>query len=274
MHRPSGRGASVLRAVLGRLAAIGGYFVLHAEVPDDGQRWRPVTDLLTDPDALDAAITCVAGRLGTTDRTIAASVFQQGWASRLTSIHAGSLTLGLPVPDLAARMLRYAQPATGPVGLAMVDTMTTAAATVLDVDTAWRGIVTDHLRPLHDALRSQVRLANRQLWGNATASFAGSLRALARAGNGDLRWLVRQPWANPPELHGLGRWTDTRDGPQFHRATCCGLERLSDRSPCAGCPFAPDGPSDSPFTTLTAGSSTPIGAGARDQDADVARTSA
>lgn len=237
---------------LDRLTAVGGYFALHPEVPDDGQRWRPVTDLLTDAPALAAAITCVAARLGTTDRIVAASVLQQGWASRLTSIYAGTITLGLPLPDLAAPNLRYHQPATGPIDLALAGTARTAAtataattatapapAPTLDPVTAWQRTTAEHLRPFHQALRRQVRLAHRQLWGNAAASFAGSLRALARAGHAELRWLVRQPWADPPELRHLGRWIDTPDGLRFHRTTCCGLERLPHRGPCAGCPFAP-----------------------------------
>lgn len=213
-----------------RLAGIGAYFALRLDVPDAGRDWRPVTDLLTQPAALDTAIDRVAARLGTSDRVIAASVLQQGWAARLTSVYTGTLTLGLPTPDLAAEQLHYHQPPTGPVDLALPQPVTFGPGP------AWQHI-TAHLDELHDALRTRVRIARRLLWGNTAAAFAGSLRTLDRTGHARLDRLVRQPWANPPQLVSLGHWAPTPDGPTYLRRTCCGLERLPDRDPCRGCPL-------------------------------------
>jgi hypothetical protein len=213
-----------------RLAALGGYFPLEPGVPtDDGHEWRPVRVLLDQPAALDAAIERVAVRLGTRERPIAASILLQGWAARLTSVYAGSVVLHAAVPDLAIERLHYHQPQTGPIGLAL------NTPVAVDPTTGWQRIVRDHLDPLIDAIRGRVRIARRLLWGNTASAFAGSLGSLARSGHAHLHDLVRQPWANPPELAGLGNWATTEGGLRFARTTCCGFERLPGRDRCGDC---------------------------------------
>lgn len=220
-----------------RLSAISAYFALDAELPAG---WQPVRALLDEPDVLDVVIGRVGARLGTDDRRIAASILFQGWAARLTSIYAGSIVLGAPVPDLGADRLRFHQPASGPVRLAL------ATHVPLEPAAAWRRIADAHLEPLVDAIRARIRIGRRQLWGNVASALAGSLGTLDRTGHAPLSDTIDQPWANPGELTGLGSWTARDGGLGYVRTTCCEIERIPGRGRCGDCSLtaASGGPAD------------------------------
>lgn len=205
---------------LAELAGVGQYFVLHTGEPDHRAGWRPASAVIGDAQELAGLIDVVAERLGTTERWIAASVFYQGWAARITSVYAGCAALGGAVPDLSAAALRYRFPASGPVDL--------LAAPLLAVDavTGWRRLLQFHLDPLADAVRRQVRIGRHVLRGNLASALAGSLVVLAGTGHGALADLIIQGWAQPAELARCGQWRSTPAGPRYARATCCGYIQL------------------------------------------------
>jgi hypothetical protein len=213
---------------LAELAALGPYFALQG---DDGCRagWRPVTGVIADGAELAQIVDDIAARLGAAPRWIAASVFYQGWAARLTSIYAGSIVLGGAVPDLAATSLRYLQPPSGPVELLA------APLTAVDAGAGWRRLLGDHLDPLADAVRRQVRIGRHLLLGNLASALAGSAVMLAHAGHGQVEDLISQAWAQPAELARYGHWHPATGGPRYVRTTCCGYDQLSPASRCGDC---------------------------------------
>lgn len=240
------------------LAAVGPYFALSpgpAErgrlgegVADAEAGWRPVAELIGSPEALRARVVWAAERLGTADRVVAASLFYQGWAARFTSVFTGSVVLSGVAPDLAAPGLSYRYPsAGGPIDLAV------GHPRLVEPDVAWRRLVDGNLAPLGEALRAEVRVGRRLLWGNVASSLAGSLHMLDRAGHGPLRRLVAEPWARPRELAGLGNWIDEGGGTgpngcggsagsdrlTFRRTTCCLYERLPGAGRCGDCSLGP-----------------------------------
>jgi hypothetical protein len=218
---------------LGRLSGISPYFALEAGPADPAEGWRPAAVLL-DGGAegrrlLGQAIDSVAARLATPRRWIAASILFQGWAARLTSIYTGCLILDGATPDLAAPRIHFRPLTTGPVEMA-ADPLVR-----IDADHGWRRLLDDHLHPLADATRAQVRVGRRILEGNIASALGGSLATLARTGHGSLTDLISRPWAQPPELAAYGSWAETTEGPRYVRTTCCGYERIPSGGRCGDC---------------------------------------
>lgn len=225
------------------LGGIGPYFELGELSPtgdDVGGRsepsegWRPLTELLGDVGWLTGAVGRHATRLGTDDVTIAASIFQQGWAARLTSVLIGAEALGLPLPDLSASNLGCWFPEQGPARLAVV------SPRPLDRDEAWRRACAQHLRLLHEGLRRVADIGDRLLWGNVAAACAGSLTELTRARVVDAGQLRDLDASLPADLGGwsrseLGSWESTGAGPRFRRTTCCLYERVPGGGRCGDC---------------------------------------
>jgi hypothetical protein len=211
-----------------QLAAIGPYFALGA-TGADSQGWLPASSLIQDAEHLGQVIDEVAARLGTTQRWIAASVFYQGWAARLTSIYAGSAVLCGAVPDLRADLVRYRPRRSGPVDLSVVQLQP------LRTDAGWRHLHDGHLAPLAAAVRGRVRIGGYLLRGNAAAALAGALGVLAQARPEPLDALIGHGWAQPANLASCGRWVPGADGPRYARATCCGYEQLEQGGRCGDC---------------------------------------
>jgi iron complex transport system ATP-binding protein len=224
---------------LGRLAAISSYFAVEAGPADAADGWYPVAILL-DGGAegsrlLGQAIDSVGARMAAPRRWIAASILFQGWAARLTSIYAGCLVLDGAPPDLAASRMHFRPLTTGPVDMA-VDPLIR-----LDADHGWRRLLDDHLHPLAEAMRAQVRVGRRILEGNIASALGGSLGTLARTGHGSLDDLISRPWAQPPDLAAYGGWAE---GPRFIRTTCCGYERVPGGGRCGDCSLTARGVPD------------------------------
>ncbi len=210
------------------LAAIGPYFTLEGPGVNDGD-WQPARVLLGDADELGRVIDEVAGRLGSAQRWIAASVFYQGWSARLTAIYTGSAALCGAVPDLCAGVVRYQPGWSAPVALRAVPlrSVTTQAG--------WRHMLDDHLEPLAAAIRRQVRIGGHLLRGNVASALAGALAVLAQTRQERLESLIIRSWAQPADIAGYGRWLQTCDGPRYARTTCCGYEALGQGGRCADC---------------------------------------
>jgi hypothetical protein len=210
------------------LAVIGPYFTLSA-TEADSRGWRRASALIDDADHLGEVIGEVAARLGTTQRWIAASVFYQGWAARLTSIYAGSAVTCGAVPDLRADLVRYRHRRSGPVDLSVVQLQP------LTTDAGWRHLHDGHLAPLAAAIRGQVRIGGYLLRGNLASALAGALGVLARARREPLDALIGHGWAQPADLAPCGLWVPGPDGPRYARATCCGYEQLEHGGRCGDC---------------------------------------
>ena len=219
------------RLRIGELAALGPYFALYRE-EGGSPGWRPVTAVISDGGELDQIIDGVAARLGAAPPWIAASVFYQGWAARLTSIYAGSIVLGGAIPDLSASSLRFRQPRSGPVELAA------APVTAVDRRAGWRRLLADHLDPLADAVRRRVRIGRHLLYGNLASALAGSVLMLAQGGHARLTDLIREDWAQPAELARYGQWRSTGDSICYARTTCCGYDQLPGAGRCGDCSLA------------------------------------
>jgi hypothetical protein len=221
---------------VGALAGIGPYFALQAGRPDPAAGWRPVTGLAADTalagQRLGQLIDDTAARLGTSHRWIAASVLYQGWAARLTSVYAGSVVLTGEAPDLGMTRTYYRRPSSGPVDLLAWPLV------AVSPEDGWRRLLDDHLGPLAAAVRRQVRIGRHLLAGNLASALAGSLAALAGAGQARLDTVITQPWAQPAELAACGRWQATPAGPRYARRTCCGYVRLPGGGRCGDCSLA------------------------------------
>ncbi len=179
--------------LLAELCRIGPYFALLGEDgKGSGYGWQPVASLVADAETLSQVVDTVAVRLGGASRWIAASVFYQGWAARLTSVYAGSVVLGSAVPDLGIERLQFRLPQAGPADLVATPLVP------VDLDNGWRRLTDDHLEVLAAAVRRQVRIGSHLLRGNVASALAGSLATLAQAGHSSLAV------ADPPALGAAG----------------------------------------------------------------------
>jgi hypothetical protein len=222
---------------LSDIAAIGPYFAftaVEASEPAEAAEaeapgWLTVRALIDDRHGLGLMIDDVAARLGTRQRWIAASIFYQGWAARLTSIYAASASLCGAVPDLRADRVSFRLRHPGPVELnvAPLRSMSPAAG--------WRLTREDHLGPLATAIRGEVRIGAYLLRGNVGSALAGALGIIATQHQRPLDSLLRLNWTHPLDLARSGRWLRTPDGPRYARATCCGYEQLGPGRRCGDC---------------------------------------
>jgi hypothetical protein len=215
---------------LDRLAPLGPFFTLRTNCLSDGLGWRRVTDCLTGGAHGDQFIgdlgAGVADRLSGSgppiparDRWIAASVLQLGWAAHLTSVYAGTLAVGAPVPDMAADSLFVRSPGNGRIELGV------ERPVALDAEGAWTALYEGHLVPLGLAFRRQVRIGWRLLDGNIGSALAGALGTIHRHGLAPLDNLVNRPWNSPSAIARIGAW-HASDGLNYQRTTCCGYEKL------------------------------------------------
>lgn len=211
------------------ITRIGPYFAFSSEPAAATAGWRTAHALAGDQDALGQVIDDVAARLGTTHRWIAASVFYQGWAARLTSVYAGSAILCGVVPDLRGDVVSYRLTSPGPVELSVAPLRALAPAA------GWRSLRERHLDPLAAAIRRQVRIGGCLLAGNIGAALAGALSTIATQRRHQLDSLVRYNWAHPADLASSGRWLRMPDGPRYARRTCCGFEQLGHGGRCGDC---------------------------------------
>jgi hypothetical protein len=226
---------------LAALGAVSPYFALAVGPVggpgDSPDGWRPLGELVGSPGAMRSRLDWASGRMGTDDRPVVASIAFQGWAARFTSVYAGAVALTGRAPDLSAGALSYRYPPEGgAIGLRA------AAVDLLAPEEAWRRLVDGTLEPLVSAVRADVRVGRRLLWGNVASALAGSLRMLDAAGHGPLARLAAAPWADPPELAGLGGWRPDPGAPgglSYRRTTCCLYERLPGAGRCGDCSLDP-----------------------------------
>ncbi len=211
------------------IAGFGPFFAFASAPAAATAGWQTARALIDDQDGLRRMIDDVAARLGTGQRWIAASVFYQGWAARLTSIYAGSASLCGVVPDLRGDLVSYRLRQPGFVELSVTPLRALAPAA------GWRSLRDEYLDPLATAIRRQVRIGGYLLTGNIGAALAGALSTIATQRRHPVGSLLRFNWAHPADLAPSGRWLRTPDGTRYARTTCCGYDLLDRGGRCGDC---------------------------------------
>ncbi|WP_017537678.1 (2Fe-2S)-binding protein [Nocardiopsis halophila] len=237
---------AVLDRALDEAAGINAFFEV---VRAPAGQVRPAADLWTDGAFLASRIAAVrerlAGRAGRhlddVEPRVAASIFFQGIASRVLSPAAAAALAGGVVPDQRA-LGWYTEGAglllarTGGPGVPVGPEPGAAA------DGLAEHVLQGMLAPLAGAVRAQVKVAPRLLWGNAASSLGGTVAALASARPGlagAAAGLGAALMARPP-LEGLGG--PGRPGAtmadSFRRSTCCLYYRIPGCGTCGDCALA------------------------------------
>ncbi|MER0242739.1 (2Fe-2S)-binding protein [Streptomyces sp. HSW2009] len=202
----------------------------------------------------------VAGRLGTDEARVVASLSFQGLAGRLWSLAVGSAVLAGQVPDFGPRRLWWHPERSAPDELWLppttdaVDRPTAPTSDPTALAAQLRSAVVDaHLTPLHRATTAASGVARTLLWGNAGSALAGALGVLDRwlrtpsaapaalalrpqapAEAAELaRALSRELCATEP-LRSTGDWLPGA-GPVFRRSTCCLYYRVPGGGLCGDC---------------------------------------
>lgn len=237
-----------VRAALADVAGFNEFFRVDtnpAEAVDP--TWRPLSDLYTDPGPLAARIAHVArvlgGDGGPVDDRIAASITLQGMAARVLSAPLAVVILHDVLPAFTARDVHWRVSATGPWPLWVGDPGVLAGPGLGEAELAGRLadlLVEEHLAPLVEAVRAQVRVSARTLWGNAASSVAAGKRlvgldrpaAAARAAR------IAQVVLDHPALAATGerRAAVAPDvGWTFRRRSCCLYYRAPGGGTCGDC---------------------------------------
>jgi ferric iron reductase protein FhuF len=208
-----------------------------AAPPDEG--WIACADLVAGgPTLVDLIASTGEGR-GAHDQQVAASLFTQAYAFRVAGVALAAYSLGLPVPSLAPATTAITIARNRPSAIAYLD----AEPRPSDPQALAADLLGGHLAPFIAAVRDEVTVGERLLWGNVAASCAVAFRAVegespderaeirARA---DAFSEVAAPW-----LEGLGRYLvvegEARDGWYWERTNCCLWYQASGGSMCDDC---------------------------------------
>ncbi|MGQ0574049.1 MAG: (2Fe-2S)-binding protein [Pseudonocardia sp.] len=228
-----------LPAVLDDVGALGPFFAV-ATGPSAMPGWRPLTDLYTDPEPLRARIAHVRGVLGG-DARVAASITFQGLAARVLSAPFAAAAIHGVVPLLEPDVLLFRVCDDRPWPLRCAVPSGLAAPGPDEAARALAALLLDaHLAPLVAAVRAQVRISARLLWGNVASSVAAGKRLVGqqrpdhagRAAEIAGRLLDMGPLAGAGELLAPAEpdrgWT-------FRRRSCCLFYRAPGGGLCGDC---------------------------------------
>ncbi|MCX4514132.1 (2Fe-2S)-binding protein [Streptomyces sp. NBC_01619] len=215
------------------LESVGGFFVVRTGEP--GPEHLPLARLYGgDTAPLTARVDRVAARLHTPERRVAASIAHLGLAARLWSTALGPAALHGEFPDPAAGGLHWDPALTSPDDLRWTRAETLPGT----VESIREAVQYGHLVPLAEALRRDVRISPRLLWGNAGSALAGALRELTRWARAQHRPEAAARAADltagllaHPDLAGTVR------GPALRRTTCCLYYRCPGGGLCGDCVF-------------------------------------
>ncbi|GAA4370119.1 hypothetical protein GCM10023088_21100 [Actinomadura verrucosospora] len=212
--------------MLGRVAGLGPYFELVAEEVSGEAGWGVFPG---GAGRLREVVRDHAGRLGTDETRVAASLLFQGLAARIWSPVVAAAALGV-VPDLSGVRWRWAPGE--PIMLGLADVRGWRVGSVAEaVEIVHPMVVDGLLRPLREALLDFVRLADGLVWGNAASALAGSLNV--GAADPGRAAIVRALLTREP-LVGAGSF-----GPRgFVRNNCCLYYRVPGGGMCGDCGLA------------------------------------
>jgi ferric iron reductase protein FhuF len=176
-------------------------------------------DLVADPDRLAAEIAATARGRGSDDRQVLASLWWQAYSYRTAGTTLAAWVVAGSAPDPAAAVgagvgVSRARPSSLVVG--------PDAAELTDVDGLVKRLFGAHLDPLAESLRARHAIGRRLVWGNAAASIASCLGAVACADGAAPEFGRRIDVATAALPHGmarLGRWVQPHR--RYRRTTCC-----------------------------------------------------
>lgn len=229
-----------VRAALADVDALDGFFTISTRDTIDPS-WRPFTTFTGD--AVARRVGEVDVQLGEPGTRIAASLLTLSITARFTALMLAAavqhqVLLALPHGRLCWRPwsggpmpLWIAEP--GGTRLPAVDAPDAADAVAAE-------LAATHLAPLVAAVREQVTVSPRVLWGNAASSLSGAMRVLITE-----RPALREPAvalargivAREP-LAGLGEFVAEPEHPTgigFARRTCCLFYRVPGGGTCGDC---------------------------------------
>lgn len=229
-----------VRDVLNDVAAFGPFFTVATDLAAPGAGWRPVRDLYMQPQPLRDRIAHV-GRVLDSDDRVAASIAFQGLAALLVSAPLAAVVLHGVLPRMTAGSLHWRASDSGPWSLWCPDPVGVPAAGAEEAAAALAySLVDEHLIPLIAAVRAQVAISERLLWGSVASSVASGKRMLVmerpavavRAAEVAERLLATGPFAGTGEL--LDPSGPDR-GWSFRRRSCCLYYRVLDGGLCGDC---------------------------------------
>lgn len=229
------------RAVLAEVAGLGPFFTITTDPAESADpTWRPVADLYSDPGPLRDRIAHVHRTLGSDER-VAASIAFQGLAALLVSAPLAAAVLHGVLPRLPADRLHWRAATSGPWPLWCDAPDATAVPGARDAAAGLAGALFDeHLTPLIAAVRAQVPISERLLWGSVASSVASGKRlvttrrpaAAARATEVAATLLATGPLAGTGELLPP---TGPDAGWTFRRRSCCLYYRVPGGGLCGDC---------------------------------------
>jgi hypothetical protein len=215
-------------AVLADVAGLGPYFTIGTGPAEEGE--RPVADLHVDPQPLRDRITHVRRSLRSDDR-VAASLAFQGLAAQLVSAPYAAAVLHGVVPALTPDDLLWRRTPDG--GWALRSSTSRSAP-------ALAPLLDELLVPLVAAVRAQVAVSDRVLWGNAASTIAAAKRlvTVARPAAAARAAEVAQELLASGSLAGSGELLAPCDPDRvwtFRRRSCCLYYRVPGGGLCGDC---------------------------------------
>ena len=226
--------------------------------PVDGD-WVKCDELTSHGAWLKSVIVSSGETLGTSDETVAASLFVQNYAYRVFTLGvAYALSSGV-LPDLSAGAMAISLRSGRPANVAF----TSSTALVLGsnahrvdhvladvsvrremIDFLLDRAIDQHLALLVDAVRSQFRVGQRLLWGNIASSAAMAFRTMEGILGTWVRPLGEQLFElAPAQLTGLGSFLSLEvsgnRGWYWERTNCCLHDQLQSGIRCSDCSLTP-----------------------------------
>lgn len=201
------------------LAEFGPFFLVVRQQDSPTAPWRPMAELIDDPDALVARVQKVRSALmgnGEPDIRVAASVAHLGLVARLIAPMIGTAALGEPVSWSLAD-LAWQDQLGGPYPLSVCARPAGGAPAVEVLTNAF----------------GRFGVSPKVLWGNVGSAANSAAQQISRA-RPDLTAPAREAadavLADPRIDGGV-----LRSGPAFRRSSCCLIYQLAgDRAACCG----------------------------------------
>jgi ferric iron reductase protein FhuF len=176
-------------------------------------------DLAAEPDLLAKAIDASGEVRGSEDPQVLASLWWQGYAYRSAGVPLAAWVVTGHAPDPAAEVgtgigVTRGRPSSLVVG--------TGAGELDDLGVVVDRLFAGHLDLVAESLRARHPIGWRLVWGNAAASVASCLGAVAGAEGADPALGERideVTAALPHDIGALGTWTEPHT--HYRRTTCC-----------------------------------------------------
>jgi iron complex transport system ATP-binding protein len=215
---------------------------LRASTTTEGDDWYSCEDLVTDAGVLTDVITRAMPGFGTTDPSVAASLFTQAYAFRAAGVALAAYALDLPVPDVDPEMTAVRVDKPRPTQVAhLAPEARTMSASELSAR-----LVEGHLEPFVAAVHAQYVVGERLLRGNVASSCAVAFRAVEGASKeqrDEVRTRAEAFVASTPSFDGLGAFTIVNaadlEGWFWDRTSCCLWFRTPAEHYCDNCSLIP-----------------------------------